>query len=68
MIEVPCHTCTKRKRCSASNEMHRKALSAWANNTDVPTCAFYCQAWWRGVDGVIDHSLTPSPSELLKGF
>ena len=60
---IPCVSCSKRNRCSDYNAFHLLVFRSMGDGVEMPACPQFVQAWWRGVEGVIDHSLvSPRPS------
>jgi len=40
--------------------MYREAAFAWAKGLPAPACVDYDPRWFRGLEGVVDHSPRPS--------
>jgi hypothetical protein len=50
VIDLPCQTCTKHKRCADERTLSRLALFAYGKGEACPTCPLYREATWRGLD------------------
>lgn len=60
MIQVPCYDCRLARTCAGRRAMHRESILAWAHDLPMPACASFEHRWWRGIEGVVDHSPRPS--------
>jgi hypothetical protein len=50
MIEHPCRSCAKHKRCAEEKFQARRSLFAHGRGEPAPTCHMYREATWRGLD------------------
>jgi hypothetical protein len=66
MIPTPCDDCRLSAHCPGYNRMHMRAGLAWARGEAAPQCPSYQPRWFRGIEGVIDHTVSPHPSRGYK--
>jgi len=55
-----CHDCRRERLCAGRRDMARETVLAWAHNRPKPDCASFEPRWFRGLEGVADHSPRPS--------
>lgn len=52
VMRVACETCQSGKSCGASAEKHRLALVAFSHGRELPSCPFYAERRFHGIEGV----------------
>jgi hypothetical protein len=60
-IVVPCEICRISCRCIQSDDMHHQAITAWSEDRPEVNCPHYQPRWFRGIEGVLEHAISPRP-------